>query len=349
MLTRRGQGFLGVAILGVAMAFFFGARSLNAVVGPIFVALVVGYVQLKRTSHPNLTVSAPSVGFREEEATITLDFSAPDPFAGRVSLGLADGLEYGNKPVETSIGETEIDYDVRLAKRGEQSIGPVRIVAEDVFGLFRRTFTHQVRESILVFPRIHPVDGMKTVSALEESLGVSARREFNQLREYERGDPLRDVHWKSSAKRPADDLFIKEFETEEERQQIEITAEADAGRVDVVADAAASIADAMLAAGISVGLTTPESRIPPDFGDSQQTDVLTLLARMKSGHVHERERGQADIVVRGLTAHEGAKIQFAGRTLSFDDFASSGGGSPPSARADGGVNGRIERNKGEPR
>ncbi|WP_049971817.1 DUF58 domain-containing protein [Haladaptatus cibarius] len=342
MLTRRGQGFLVVAILGVVMAFFFGARSLNAVVGPILVALVVGYVQLKRTSHPNLTVTAPSVGFRENEATITLEFSAPDPFTGRVSLGLADGLEHSGESVGTSIGETEIEYDVRLTKRGEQSIGPVRIVAEDVFGLFRRTFTHQVRETILVFPRIHPVDGMKTVSALEESLGVSARREFDQLREYQRGDPLRDVHWKSSAKRPADDLLIKEFETEEERQQIEITAEADGGRVDTVADAAASIASAMLDVGISVGLRTPESRIPPDFGDTQQTDILTLLAHMESGRVHDRERGQADIVIRGQTAREEAEIQFAGRTVAFNEFVFGTGGSPPSARADGGVDSHVD-------
>ncbi|WP_435159468.1 DUF58 domain-containing protein [Haladaptatus sp. DFWS20] len=352
MLTRRGQGFLLVGILGIGMAFFFGARSLNAVVGPILVALVVGYVQLKRTSHPNLDVSAPSVGFRGDEATVTLDFSAPDPFAGRVSLGLGDGLEYAGEPVETSIGNTVVEFDVLLAGRGEQAIGPVRVVAEDVFGLFRRTFTHQVRESILVFPQIHPVDGVSTVSALEESLGVSVRREFDQLREYQRGDPLRDVHWKSSAKRPADDLLIKEFETEEERQQIEITAEADAGRVDTVADATASIAAALLDTNIAVGLITPDGRVSPDYGDAQQTNVLTQLAHMKSGRVHERERGRADIVIRGLTGSEDAEIRFGGRTMSFDDFASSGmRSSPRSARADGGTDerGTMQNERGESR
>ncbi|WP_266074848.1 DUF58 domain-containing protein [Haladaptatus caseinilyticus] len=340
MLTRRGLGFLLVGALGIGLAFFFGARSLNAVVGPILVALVVGYVQLKRTSHPNLDVSAPSVGFRGDEATVSLDFSAPDPFAGRVSLDFGDGLEYAGESVETSIGDTAVEFDVRLTERGDQTIGPVRVVGEDVFGLFRRPFTHQVRESILVFPQIRPVDGLETATALEEDLGVSLHREFDQLREYQRGDPLRDVHWKSSAKRPADDLLIKEFETGKERQQIEITAEADAGRVDTVADATASIASALLDADISVGVTTPEGRIAPDFGDTQQTDILTQLAHMESGRVHERERGRGDIVIRGSTGREDVEVRFAGRTMSFDEFAASGAQSRRAARADGGTNER---------
>ncbi len=355
MLTRRGLALVVVGVFGVAMAFFFGARSLNAVVGPVLVALVVGYVQLKRTDHPNLDVSAPGVGFRDEDATITLGFSAPDPFAGRVSLGLADGLEHEGDPVETSIGETDIEFEVRLANRGEQAIGPVRVVAEDVFGLFRRTFTHQVRESILVFPRIRHVNGVSTVTAFEESLGVSARREFDQLREYQRGDPLRDVHWKSSAKRPADDLLIREFETEEERQRIEISAEADAGRVDDVADATASIGSALLDAGITVGVTTPEGRVTPDFNDGQKTEVLTLLAHMESGRLHERERERADVLIRGATGRNGAEIQFGERTVSFDEFASMGAStsppqSPQTARADGGTTGNPDRrNRGDER
>ncbi|WP_227352782.1 DUF58 domain-containing protein [Haladaptatus salinisoli] len=339
MLTRRGQAFVVVAVAGFVLAFSFGARSLNAVVGPLLVALVVGYVQLKRTEHPDLDVTAPSVGFRGDEATVELDFSAPDPFGGSVSLRLADGLEHSGEPVDASIGETTLAFDVRLAERGEQAIGPVRVVGEDVFGLFRRTFTHQVRKSILVFPRIKQVDDVKTVTAFEESLGVAARREFDQLREYQRGDPLRDVHWKSSAKRPDDGLLVREFETEEERQRIEISAEADAGRVDVVADAAASIAAALLDAGVAVGMTTPEGRVAPDFAEAQRTHVLTLLARMESGRVHERDRERADVVVGAATGREDAEIRFAGRTVAFEEFASGGraGSAARAVRADGGA------------
>jgi uncharacterized protein (DUF58 family) len=323
MLTRRGGTFVAVGIAGFLLAWAFGARSLNAVVGPILVALFVGYIQLKRTKHPKLDVSAPSVGSREEEATITLDFSAPDPFAGTVELELGDGLEYDGGPKETSIDETAVEFDVR-------------IVAEDVFGLFERTFTHQIRETILVFPRIKPVNGDTTVRALEDSNVSAARREFEQLREYQTGDPLRDVHWKSSAKRPMGEMLVRQFEAQEESRRIEIAAEADAGRVDAVADATASIASALLDGGVSVGVTTPEGRVAPDGAAEQQTKILTLLAHMESGRVHERERAQADVRVRGPTERETAEIQWGSDSMSFDQFVSSDGRTttPKTARAD---------------
>ncbi|MFH5797501.1 DUF58 domain-containing protein [Haladaptatus sp. CMAA 1911] len=337
MLTRRGATFVAVGVAGFLLAWTFGARSLNAVVGPILVALVVGYVQLKRTTHPGLDVSAPSVGSREEEATVALDFTAPDPFAGTVELELGDGLEYDGGPKETSIGETAVEFDVRLAERGEQSIGPVRVVAKDVFGLFERTFTHQIRETILVFPRIEPVSGDTTVKALEDSHVSAARREFEQLREYRTGDPLRDVHWKSSAKRPTGEMLVRQFEAQEESKRIEIAADADAGRVDSVADAAASIASALLDGGVSVGVTTPEGRVAPSGVPEQQTKILTLLARMESGRVHERERARADVLVRGPTERESAEIEWGGDRMSFDRFISGDGGTsaPETPRADG--------------
>ncbi|GKZ14191.1 DUF58 domain-containing protein [Haladaptatus sp. T7] len=338
MLTRRGGAFVAVGIAGFALAWSFGARSLNAVVGPILVALLVGYIQLKRTSHPQLDVSVPSVGSREDEVTITLDFSAPDPFAGTVELELDDGLEYDDGPVKSSIGETTVEFDVRLAKRGEQSIGPVRIVGKDVFGLFKRTFTHQVRETILVFPRIRPVDGDATVRALQDAHVNAARREFEQLREYQTGDPLRDVHWKSSAKRPVGEMLVRQFEAQAESERIEIVAEANAGRVDTVADATASIASALLDGGVAVGVTTPEGRVAPDGATEQRTKILTLLAHMESGRVHDRERARADVLVRGPTDREHAEIQWGGDTMSFDEFASGGARTtaPHTARADGG-------------
>ncbi len=325
MLTRRGWVFIAVGVAGFALAASFGARSLNAVVAPLLVAMLVGYIQLKRTNHPQLDVSAPNVGSREEQVTITLDFAAPDPFAGTVDLELADGLEYDGDPIETSIGETAVEFDVRLTKRGERAIGPVRVVAEDVFGLFERTFTHQVRKSILVFPRIEPVDGITTARALEDSHVNAARREFDQLREYQAGDPLRDIHWKSSAKRPVGEMFVRQFEPQAESQRIEIVAEANAGRVDAVADATASIAVALLDTGVAVGVVTPDGGVAPDVSTDQRTRILTVLAHMKSGQVHERERSRADLLVRGPTAERDVQIRWGRDTMSFDEFAGGNG------------------------
>jgi uncharacterized protein (DUF58 family) len=321
MLTRRGSALLGVAIVAFTMAVWFGARSLNAVVVPLVVALGVGYVQAKRLDPPDLEASVPAYGFRGETATVTLAFSASSPFVGEVALDVADGLAVDDDVVETAVEETTVEFDVRLVDRGEQRVGPVQVVASDVFGLFERTFTHRIRETVLVFPRVQAVSTPAAVTALREDGLVADDREFDQLREYERGDPLRDVHWKSSAKRPDDDLFVREFQAESERPEVEIVAEADGGRVDDVADAAASIGVALLDAGFAVGMTTPGGRVGSSDDDHQRTELLSLLARMETGAVHDAELRRANVVVRGTADSDAAEVRIGDVASTFDKFA----------------------------
>jgi uncharacterized protein (DUF58 family) len=323
MLTRRGLALIGVAAVAFAMAVSFGARTLNAVVAPLVVAIGAGYVQAKRLDPPDLDVSVPAYGFRDETATATLTFSASNPFAGRVALDVDDGLDVDRDAVETAVGETTVEFDVRLVDRGEQRVGPVRVVASDVFGLFTRSFTHRIRETVLVFPRVHEVATPAAITALHEDGLVADDREFDQLREYERGDPLRDVHWKSSAKQPDGDLLVREFQPESERPEIEVVAEADGGRVDDVADAAASIALALLDAGFAVGLTTPGGRVGPADDDHQRTQLLTLLARMETGDVHDAELQRANVVVRGAAESDAAEVRIGDVASTFDEFAAS--------------------------
>ena len=325
MLTRRGLALLGVAAVAFAMAVSFGARTLNAVVAPLVVALGVGYVQSRRLDPPDLDLSIPAYGFRDETATATLEFTASDPFVGSVTLDVDDGLAVDDDTVETTVGTTTVEFDVQLVGRGERRVGPVEVVASDVFGLFRRTFTHRIRETVLVFPKVREVTTPAAVTALREEAVVADDREFDQLRTYERGDPLRDVHWKSSAKRPDDDLLVREFQPESERTEVEIVVEADGGRVDDVADAAASIGVALLDAGFAVGLTTPEGRAGPSADERQETRLLTLLAHMEPGSVHDSETARANVVVRGAADSETAEVRIGDVTSTFDEFAASDG------------------------
>ncbi|WP_433623696.1 DUF58 domain-containing protein [Halomicrococcus sp. NG-SE-24] len=331
MLTRRGFALLGVAVLSVAMAVPFGARSLNAVVGPVVVALAVGFVQVKRTDHPDLTTTVPTHGFRGETATVALEFSASNPFAASVTLETDDGL-VGDETVETNVGETTVEFEVELAERGERRVGPVRVVATDVFGLFRREFTHRIRETVLVFPTVREVSTPTAVSALREESAVPDDREFDQLRAYRRGDPLRDVHWKSSAKRPDEDLLVREFRSEEDRAQVEVVAEADGGRVDDVADAAASVAVGFVDAGFAVGLSSPDGRVDPASDEYQDTRLLTLLAHMETGSVPAEARDRADVVVHGLADGSTVEIRVGDRVTTFEEFA-AGGASPDDAES----------------
>jgi uncharacterized protein (DUF58 family) len=96
-------------------------------------------------------------------------------------------------------------YPVQCLKRGYFTFGPTSITSGDPFGFFRNNQTLNEIESLLVYPRIVPL----------EELGIPSRHPFGDLRikrhlfedpvqvmttrDYVFGDPLKRIHWKSTA------------------------------------------------------------------------------------------------------------------------------------------------------
>jgi uncharacterized protein (DUF58 family) len=341
MLTRRGWALTTVAVGAFVMAAWFSARSLNAVVGPALVALAAGWFQVKRVGQPELRTETPEYGFAGETVTVSLDFDATTPLAGTVRLRATDGLDVQDSEVETTVADEPVTFDVALRERGVRSVGLVEVVAEDVLGVWSEIYTYPVTSELVVFPEIHRLQDASDLAALHREFGLGGRDRFDQLREYERGDPLRDVHWKSSAKRPDEDLVVMEFEANEEREQVELLAEAEGGRMDDVAEAAASVATYLLESGLAVGLTVPGGRLDPSAGPEHRTDLLTLLASTYPGSVGDARREGMDVLVQGDADEDTVQVTIGDRTVTFDQLSgtSPGGaeqsGRPTSAR-DGG-------------
>ncbi len=97
-------------------------------------------------------------------------------------------------------------YPVQCLKRGIFEFGPVTISSGDPFGFFRNRIELAQQERLLVYPRILPL----------EELGIPSRHPFGDLRirrhmfedpvqvmttrDYVPGDPMKHIHWKSSAR-----------------------------------------------------------------------------------------------------------------------------------------------------
>jgi uncharacterized protein (DUF58 family) len=308
------------------MAAWFSARSLNAVVGPALVALAAGWFQVRRVGRPELRTETPEYGFAGETVTVSLDFDATRPLAGTVRLRAADGLDVRDPEVETTVADDSVTFEVALRDRGIRSVGPVEVVAEDVLGVWAEPYMHPVTDEIVVFPEVHRLRDASDLAALRQQFGLGGRDRFDQLREYERGDPLRDVHWKSSAKRPDEDLVVMEFEANEERERVELLAEAEGGRMDDVAEAAASVLTYLLDAGLAVGLTVPGGRVEPGAGEDHRTELLTLLARTSPGTVGEHRREGADVLVRGRDGEDAVTVSVGERTVTFERLSGGPGG-----------------------
>ncbi|WP_135829301.1 DUF58 domain-containing protein [Halorussus halobius] len=340
MLTRRGWTVAAVAVGGFGMAAWFSARSLDAVVASAVVVLVAGWFRVERADQPDLRTEMPEYGFAGETVTASLAFETATPLAATVELRAGDGLAVETDAVETTVTDGTVTFDVRLDDRGVRSVGPVEVVAEDVFGVWRTTYAYPASTDVVVFPTVHRLTDAGELAALDREFGAGGRDRFEGLREYERGDPLRDVHWKSSAKRPDEDLVVMEFAASEDRRRVELLAEADGGRMDEVAEAAASVAAYLLDAGFAVGLTVPGDRVDPGAGPDHRTELLTALARSRPGTVGESRRADVDVLVRGPTDAEAVEVTVGGRTVTFGQLAGDGGGD--AAGADGATGGDRE-------
>jgi uncharacterized protein (DUF58 family) len=329
ILTRRGYAVVGVVAGSLLMAVLYGPRSLNAVVAPGVVALVAAVLMVTRVDEPTVERVTPEDGFVGEDRTVTLSVRSDSSFTGRVVDRLPGGLVGQGNDVTTTIEDEPIEYELAYAWRGEHRIGPTRVTVRDVLGLAQKQFTYTNETSVLVYPRIRDLGprARRELHALPEFRMVSMRGEFDSLREYERGDALRDIDWKSSAKRPADDLIVKEYTEEDDLGAIKVVAEATEGRAsaDAMAEATASIVAFLLEANLTVSVSAPAGLVEPGTGKYQRNQMLELLARTDTGRVPKEERREADIYVEGRSTGQ-VSVRIEDQLVPFEALVGATGG-----------------------
>lgn len=202
-----GLGVLGIICLGLALVTGYVAL---AICGFGFL-LVIGLGLLLVGRPPGGLMSrsvAPDQITRGDEAVVTLSSrnraltpSAPMQAVDRVAGTEVELIVPGAGPRQTAT----VEYSFRALRRGEIDLGPVVLERIDPWGLYRRQGRLSDITTLLVHPRIHPLDlrlgghrqGLEGGQADRDMLGSN---QFSTLREYVVGDELRQVHWKSSAR-----------------------------------------------------------------------------------------------------------------------------------------------------
>ncbi|PGF16218.1 DUF58 domain-containing protein [Natrinema sp. CBA1119] len=326
-LTLRGWTAVVAVVVAVALSWGFGPRALNAVVVPLVVVLLAGLVTTARTTRPRVDRQPVSEGFIGEQRRVEVAIETDGPVAATVRDTVGDGLSSTAEPVaETTLeGDETVAYDVELEARGRHWVGPLSIVVSDVVGLVERRFEYETTTPVLVYPRVHELDGGPAAD-IRALTGVADRRdreEFDHLREYHRGDPLRDVHWKAAAKRPDGELVVAEYADDEAVGAVTVAAECRSRRFDELVDrddewaaAAASVITVLLERGAPVGLSLPDETQRPGDGREHHRDLLGLLAVAEPGELDDRTRRDADILVR--TDADGTTIVVDDREIPFD-------------------------------
>jgi len=168
-------------------------------------------------------------------------------------------------------------------KRGLHELAPLKVTTRFPFGLFTKGMEADAGGTVLVFPRLAPVDGLDFNPRGNE--GESPLIQSGQgsdpfsVKDFHPGDNPRHIHWKSTAKRGK--LMRREFAREQE-PSVTIRVGINPGDADNVLEEkierAASLAAHYITEGYIVAVKCGSVDVPPGRGREHLMVILRELA-----------------------------------------------------------------------
>ena len=213
-----------------------------------------------------------------------------------------------NPAIVRSVPQEGVDrwkQDAICQQRGQFHLGPWQLRTGDPFGIFVVTFQYPQQEEVIIHPPIHGRLPIELPAGQSDGRSRSRQRHWQaavntaSVRDYRAGDPLRWIHWPTSARR--DSLYVREFDLDaggdiwlvlDLQADVQI-GEGRSGTEEHAVVLAASLAAQGLQESRAVGLAaygkTPQL-IPPGRGEGQQWKLLRALALVNAD-------GEADLAV----------------------------------------------------
>ncbi|MGM1017064.1 MAG: DUF58 domain-containing protein [Actinomycetota bacterium] len=202
-------------ILGQAMGWW--ELTVAAVVIAVTVALCALFL-IGRTEYDvalDLARTRVVVGERAVGALTLANRGARAILPSRVVLPVGSGRgEFGIQRLAPG-DEAEELFAIPTQKRGVVKVGPVSVVRGDPLGLFERAHRRDEPVDLYVHPKTVLFDG-QSLGFLRDLEGMPAADlsrddvSFHALLEYQPGDDLRHVHWRSTARTGT--MMVRQFE-----------------------------------------------------------------------------------------------------------------------------------------
>ncbi|MCS3442575.1 DUF58 domain-containing protein [Microbacterium phyllosphaerae] len=212
----------------VLMALAVGFWILGQIAGwaeftiaAVVIAITVGLCALfliGRTAYDvslDLARSRVVVGERAVGALTLANRGARAILPSRVVLPVGSGRgEFGIQRLAPG-EEAEELFAIPTQKRGVVKVGPVSVVRGDPLGLFERAHRREDPVDLYVHPRTVLFDG-QSLGYLRDLEGLPAADlsrddvSFHALLEYQPGDDLRHVHWRSTARTGT--MMVRQYE-----------------------------------------------------------------------------------------------------------------------------------------
>jgi uncharacterized protein (DUF58 family) len=219
-VTRRGRSVLALGLVVYLAAWAFGSRPLYPVAAGLLLVSALAWAWVRAADRP----------MGVERRSPARDHVEGDDVEQRVVVHPSGRLPPPTATLAESVGRLGeqrhvlrrqgrrllVDYRLERLPRGRYAFMNSRIEVADPFGLQRRDVVLPPPGALLVYPRIVPLDRLfsETGAHALEGRRLLLRRptgfDLHSVRDYEHGESLRKVHWRTTARRGQ--LMVKELE-----------------------------------------------------------------------------------------------------------------------------------------
>lgn len=337
-LTVRGRAFLAAGITAILCSIFLGQGPL-ARIGVLVAALpLVAAFLIGRSRYRLALVRTVTPTLVEAGQPARVDLVLTNE--GRPPTGvllLEEQLPYvlGNRPRFVVEGvrhgwRRQVAYSVRSDVRGRFEIGPMTVRVADPFGLVELGRSFRTTVPLIVTPRtvqlpMIPVTGAWTGSGDNRPRAFSmGSAEDVTVREYRRGDDLRRVHWRSSAK--TGELMVRR---EEQPWQSRATIFIDnrliahrghgvASSLEAAVSAAASIAVHLAQRGFAVRLVTANGEDKQNAWHDRTSATNTAPLLESLAVIEAVQRPTIDTSWLAESTHSGLTVAVLGAITNSD-------------------------------
>jgi uncharacterized protein (DUF58 family) len=288
-VTRRGWLTLLLGTATYVVAWLFGAKALYPVATGLALAPLAANAWVRLSAAPIRLRRRAGRGALLEGEDVWVSLEAlPDarvPLPGLVVTERIARIGDRVTTLQRAVRGYRGTYVLERLPRGRYEVEEARATIDDPFGLARAEVDLDARGSLLVYPRLVSLDRLFSESGAHAQDGrrLLLRRpsgfDLHSVREYEQGESLRKVHWKTTARRGQ--LMVKELE-DAPRDEIAVILDADASAVvgdsfDVQVRAAGSVLRAHAAHGRRAVLAVNSAEHPTVRVTSLEGDWVAAL------------------------------------------------------------------------
>jgi uncharacterized protein (DUF58 family) len=218
-MTARGRAVAALAAATLLAAWAFGAEVLSPAAIGLGLIVAVGWAWVGLLRRPIVLRRSlgPAEAIEGDDVPVLLEASTRPPAPH--SLYVADSIDrLGVREVTLGRHGRELlgRYVLDSVPRGRYRFAGARAIFEDPFGLFRAESAAGGQATLLVYPRLVQLDRLFSESGgnAQEGGRLLLRRtsgfDLHSVRDYQEGESLRKVHWRTTARRGR--LMVKELE-----------------------------------------------------------------------------------------------------------------------------------------